>query len=273
MNVKRPENVTPATAQTALTPEQQRIGTNLSFAVSEAYKLLRANIMFSLPNDGDRCRVLGVTSSLPSEGKSTTSLNLACSIAETGKRVLVVEGDMRLPTIFKRLGVPKSPGLSNLLAGLCSGNEIIYHSGLVDGLDAMTGGDIPPNPSELLGSDRMSKVVEALSKGYDYIIFDMPPISSVSDALVISNLLDGMVVVVRRDYCDQQTLAETVRQLEFHNVKILGFVFTYSEVLKKKYKKYKKDRYGYEYGYGYGSSSQNRYEKAAKSAKSSANEK
>ncbi|MCD7847013.1 MAG: CpsD/CapB family tyrosine-protein kinase [Oscillospiraceae bacterium] len=264
MNVKRPENITP------VTPEQQRIGTNLSFAVSEAYKLLRANIMFSLPNDGDRCRVLGVTSSLPSEGKSTTSLNLACSIAETGKRVLVIEGDMRLPTMSKRLDVPKSPGLSNLLAGLCSGNEIIHHSGLVDGLDVMAGGDIPPNPSELLGSTRMAKVVEALAKGYDYIIFDLPPISSVSDALVISNLLDGMVVVVRRDYCDQQTLAETVRQLEFHNVKVLGFVFTYSEVLKKKYKKYKKGKgygYGYKYGYGYEYGYGHSYEAAADASK------
>lgn len=252
MNVKRPENIS---SSTAVSPDQQRIGTNLSFAVSEAYKLLRANIMFSLPNDGDKCRILAVTSSLPSEGKSTTSVNVACSIAETGKRVLLVEGDMRLPTMAKRLNVPKTPGLSNLLAGLCSGNEIIHRSGLIDGLDVVTAGDIPPNPSELLGSERMAKVVEALSKGYDYIIFDMPPISSVSDALVVSNLIDGMVVVVRRDYCDQQTLAETVRQLEFHNVKVLGFVFTYSQVLKKKYKKYKKGyghNYGYEYGYGYG---------------------
>ncbi len=248
MNVKRPENIQ---STAAVSPDQQRIGTNLSFAVSEAYKLLRANIMFSLPNDGDRCRILGITSSLPSEGKSTTSLNLACTIAETGKRVLVIEGDMRLPTMAKRLDIPKTPGLSNLLAGLCSGNEIIHHSGLVDGLDVVTAGDIPPNPSELLGSERMEKVVAALSKGYDYIIFDMPPISSVSDALVISNLLDGMVLVVRRDYCDQQTLAETVRQLEFHNVKLLGFVFTHSQILKKKYKKYKSGSgYGYEYGYG-----------------------
>lgn len=268
MNVKRPEEVTP------VNPDQQRIGTNLSFAVSEAYKLLRANIMFSLPNDGDKCRVLGVTSSLPSEGKSTTSLNLACSIAETGKRVLVIEGDMRLPTMSKRLDVPKAPGLSNLLAGLCSGNEIIHHSGLVDGLDVMAGGDIPPNPSELLGSERMAKVVEALSKGYDYIIFGLPPISSVSDALVISNLLDGMVVVVRRDYCDQQSLTETVRQLEFHNVKVLGFVFTYSEVLKKKYKKYKKGKgygygkgYSYDYAYGYEHSYEKSADKVSKKSK------
>lgn len=235
--------------------DQQRIGPALSFAALEAYKLLRANIMFSLPDEGGKtCRVIGVTSALPSEGKSTTAINLAYAIAEAGKRVLIIEGDMRLPTMSKRLDIPKSPGLSNLLAGLCGGNEIINHSVLTGTLDAVTSGDIPPNPSELLGSQRMAKVIEALSKGYDYIVFDLPPISSVSDALVISPLLDGMIVVVRRDYCDQQTLAETMRQLEFHNAKILGFVFTHSEVLKKKYKKYRKGGYKYSesgyYSYG-----------------------
>lgn len=229
--------------------ENSPIGANLSFAAAEAYKLLRANLMFSLAGNHPKCRVVGVTSSIPSEGKSTTAINLAYSIAETGKRVLLIDGDMRLPTLAKRLNITRAPGLSNLLAGLCSGSDVLRASGLHDNLHVITAGDIPPNPSELLGSELMEKVVESLAKNYDYIIFDLPPVTSVSDGLVIAKLLDGLILVVRRNYCDQQSLAETMRQIEFRNAKILGFVLTRSEITHKHYKKYKK---GYSYGYGYG---------------------
>ncbi len=243
------------TASYASIAEQRKmLGTNLNFAASEAYKLLRANLLFSLPDNDDKCKIFGITSSMPSERKSTTAVNLALSIAETGKRVLLIEGDMRLPVMSKRLETRRAPGLSNLLAGLCTDKEAVCESGLSNNLFVIVGGDIPPNPSELLGSDRMAKLVEALAPGFDYIIFDLPPLTSVSDGLVLSKLLDGMIVVVRRDYCDQQSLAETVRQLEFQKIKILGFVLTRSETGKKVYKKYKKSgyNYGYNYGYGYG---------------------
>lgn len=238
----------------SIAEQRKMLGTNLNFAVSEAYKLLRANLLFSLPDNDDKCKIFGITSSMPSEGKSTTAVNLALSIAETGKRVLLIEGDMRLPVMSKRLETRRAPGLSNLLAGLCTDKEAVCESGLSNNLFVIVGGDIPPNPSELLGSDRMAKLVEALAPGFDYIIFDLPPLTSVSDGLVLSKLLDGMIVVVRRDYCDQQSLAETVRQLEFQEIKILGFVLTRSETGKKVYKKYKKSgyNYGYNYGYGYG---------------------
>ncbi len=238
----------------SIAEQRKMLGTNLNFAASEAYKLLRANLLFSLPDNDDKCKIFGITSSMPSEGKSTTAVNLALSIAETGKRVLLIEGDMRLPVMSKRLETRRAPGLSNLLAGLCTDKEAVCESGLSNNLFVIVGGDIPPNPSELLGSDRMAKLVEALAPGFDYIIFDLPPLTSVSDGLVLSKLLDGMIVVVRRDYCDQQSLAETVRQLEFQKIKILGFVLTRSETGKKVYKKYKKSgyNYGYNYGYGYG---------------------
>lgn len=238
----------------SIAEQRKMLGTNLNFAASEAYKLLRVNLLFSLPDNDDKCKIFGITSSMPSEGKSTTAVNLALSIAETGKRVLLIEGDMRLPVMSKRLETRRAPGLSNLLAGLCTDKEAVCESGLSNNLFVIVGGDIPPNPSELLGSDRMAKLVEALAPGFDYIIFDLPPLTSVSDGLVLSKLLDGMIVVVRRDYCDQQSLAETVRQLEFQKIKILGFVLTRSETGKKVYKKYKKSgyNYGYNYGYGYG---------------------
>lgn len=225
------------------------IGNQVSFAVSEAYKLLRTNLMFSLP-DEQRCRVIGITSALRGEGKSTTSINLAYTLAETGKKVLLMELDLRLPTIAKRLKALPKPGLSNLLVGLNSGQDVIQRSGLKPNLYVVTAGDIPPNPSELLGSKQFEVTVEAFSKVFDYIIFDLPPVNAVSDALVVSKLIDGMVMVVRRDYNDQRELAEAMRQLEFADTKVLGFVMTQGESAEKRYGK-NSYKYGDKYGYGY----------------------
>lgn len=224
--------------------ESTVIGSQMSFAVSEAYKLLRTNLMFSLPSE-QKCRIIGITSALRGEGKSTTSINLAYTMAETGKKVLLMELDLRLPTIAKRLKVASKPGLSNLLVGLCTGQDVIQRSSLKSNLYVVTAGDIPPNPSELLGSKQFEVTVDAFSKVFDYIIFDLPPVNAVSDALVVSKLTDGMVVVVRRDYNDQRELAEAMRQLSFSDTKLLGFVMTQGETQEKKYGK----KYGYEYGY------------------------
>lgn len=246
------------------------IGPDLSFAAAEAYKLLRANLLFSLPANENKCRVVGTTSSIPSEGKTTTGINLAYSIAETGKKVLLIDADMRLPTLAKRLNLAPAPGLSNLLAGMSTGNDVLRASGLHENLHVICAGDIPPNPSELLGCELMEKVIASLSRNYDYILFDLPPVTTVSDGLVLSKLLDGMVVVVRRGYCDRQSLAEAMRQIQFHNVKVLGFVMTRSQIAHKsyrKYKKYGKDGYGYGYGYGYGDKPSNAKDGSDKGSK------
>ena len=221
------------------------IGDNLSFAASEAYKLLRANLDFSLP-DSAGCKVIGITSALRGEGKSTTSINIAYTEALTGKKVLLLEADLRLPTIAKRLAVHSVPGISNLLAGQCKGGDILQPSGLIKNLWVVTAGDVPPNPSELLDSKQMGDVLKALSESFDVIFVDLPPITAVSDALVISKLVSGMVVVVRQDYCDRASLAEVVRQLRFAEAKVLGFVMTGSDVMLKSYKSnYRYKRYGY----------------------------
>jgi capsular exopolysaccharide synthesis family protein len=226
----------------------------LNFAASEAYKLLRTNLIFSASFDTE-CRIIGVTSALRGEGKSTTSLNLAYSLAEGGNKTLFIEADMRIPVVAEVLQIPKEPGLSHLLAGLNDLKEAVKFSGLVDNLAVITAGEIPPNPSEMLSSKRMEQVVEVLSKSFDYIIVDLPPVTAVSDALAVSRLLSGMLVVVRRDYCDQHALAETIRQMELMDVKVLGFVFNGGNSLKSKYKRYSykyKKSYKYAYGYGYG---------------------
>lgn len=222
-----------------LTPEETRktLGSNLNFAAAEAYKLLRTNLDFSLPGE-KKCKVIGVTSALRGEGKSTTAVNIAYTMAQSGGKVLLVEADLRLPTLAKRVRVKSKPGLSNLLVGQCSGNDTLQRSELIQNLWVITAGDIPPNPAELLGSANMAATVKALADVFDVIILDLPPVTAVSDALIISKLVDGMLIVVRQDYCDRGSADEVVRQLRFLDAKILGFVMTGADTQKKNYKRY-----------------------------------
>ena len=206
------------------------IGSNMNFATSEAFKLLRTNLMFSFSGK-EGCSVIGTTSTFRGEGKSTVTVNLAYTLAQTRSKVLLIDGDMRLPTMADKLGLKPSPGLSNLLAGMNSASEAIqeYKVQVLDGkdvtLDVFTAGDIPPNPSELLGSKRMEELVGYLKAHYDYIFLDLPPVTAVTDPLVASKLVDGMIVVVRNNHVVRSALADTIRQLDLVEARILGFVF------------------------------------------------
>lgn len=235
----------------ALEEEKGILGKNLSFAAAEAYKLLRANILFALP-DEQKCRIIGITSSCSGEGKSTAALNLAYMLAETEYQVLLVEADMRLPTAARRLELKNGPGLSNLLAGLCGSQDAVQDSGIQEKLKVIVSGDIPPNPSELLGTDRMRRTLEELSEAFDFILLDLPPVTAVSDALVVSKLTNGMIMVVRQSYVKRSSLADTMRQLQYADAKVLGFVMTHSEAAGKGGRYRSRRRYGYGYGYGYG---------------------
>ena len=183
--------------------EQQRrtLHKNLNFTASEAYKLLRTNIMFALPSEGSRCRIIGVTSSIRGEGKSTTSINLSYTLAEMGKRVLLIDGDMRLPSVASKMEMPGTPGLSNILVSP-SGDlgMFVKPSGVNENWRIITAGDLPPNPSELLASKQMQVVLRVLSTKFDFIIVDLPPVNIVSDALVLSPVLDGIIVIVKTAY-------------------------------------------------------------------------
>lgn len=222
-----------------LTPEEARktLGSNLSFAAAEAYKLLRTNLDFSLPGE-NKCKVIGVTSALRGEGKSTTAVNIAYTMAQNGGNVLLIEADLRLPTLAKRVHAASRPGLSNLLIGQCNGNDALQRSGLINNLWVITAGDIPPNPAELLGTDNMAETVKTLQDVFDVIIIDLPPVTAVSDALIISKLVDGMLLVVRQDYSDFRSVDEMVRQFHFVEGKILGFVVTGADTQRKYYKRY-----------------------------------
>lgn len=217
-----------------------KVGANLDYASREAYNLLRTNISFAFP-DEEGGKVVGVCSSCPQEGKSMTSINLAYSLAEAGYKVLLIDGDMRRPSIYSTVGVKMEPGLSDMLSGK-SGVEV-YRRVLHDNMSLLTSGHIPPNPSELISSNKMMTLLEGFKAEYDYIIVDLPPVLSVSDPVAVSKYLGGMIIVVRHGKTRRRDIVETIRQLEYAGVKILGFV--YNRVGTKVAKKASKRR-----GYG-----------------------
>ncbi|MBD5148904.1 MAG: CpsD/CapB family tyrosine-protein kinase [Oscillibacter sp.] len=218
----------------ALRNEEQHVfGKDLSAAAAEAYKLLRTNILFALP-DEQKCRVVGVTSASGGEGKSTTALNLAYMLAEAGERVLLIEGDMRLPSISRQLKLKAAPGLSNVLAGRSEAREVLQESGLHSRLQVVSSGDVSPNPSDLLSTKAARVLIENLSEDYDFIVLDLPPVTGVADALAASRLTDGMIIVVRQNYTNRRDVADAMRQFSYVNAKVLGFVMTRTDTDKGK---------------------------------------
>ncbi len=218
------------------------IGKKRSFAMAEAHKRLRTNVMFSFADDSE-CHVIGVTSTMAHEGKSTTSINLAYDLMKAGKKAILVDADMRLSRIARLCGIEHSPGLSNMLVGKNFGQNLVQYSKELDGLAVISCGDIPPNPTELLSSKRFEVILGVLRKAYEYIIIDLPPVAEVSDALITSKLSDGMIVVVRREYVDKRLLDDTIRQLQMGGARILGMVVTCAQY-NTKYGKYKYKKSG-----------------------------
>lgn len=220
---------------------QKTLHKNLEFTATEQYKLIRANLDFTLTED-EKCPVIGVTSSMRGEGKSTTAVNLSYVFAEKGYRVLLIDGDLRIPSIAKKIGIESAPGLTDLLKG--KGTQISeFKSCLLNNWYILPSGDIPPNPSELLGSSRMASALNKLKEAFDYIIIDLPPVNLVSDAVSISSLISGMIVVIREDYTEKKELERCFRQLELSNVNILGCVMNESKNGNGSYGKYRKNKY------------------------------
>ncbi len=222
------------------------------FYVLEAYKTLRTNIRFF--SSGDGCKKFCITSGLAGEGKSITALNLAISFAETGQRVVLIDADLRRPSMARLLIEKAAPGLSNILAGLCTADEAVRKTAYPN-LDIIFSGEVPPNPSELLSDNRMEKLIDMLSQRYDYILVDTPPVGIVSDACVVANYLDGVLFLVRQNESEKGVTAQCVKQLEFSGAKLMGFVLNGSDQVGGK--RYKEKYYGhgrsYRYGYRYNS--------------------
>ena len=198
-----------------------------SSPISEQYRTIRTNIQYAMV-DRD-LKTLVITSSGPSEGKSTTSANLAVVFANSGKRVLLVDADMRKPTVAKTFSLDNIRGLSTLLGSRETVlHQVVQPSG-VDNLSLMTSGPKPPNPSELLDSRRMEELLYELKRQYDLIIFDMPPVVAVTDAQIVSSKADGTIIVVRENVSKRDSLLKAKNLLEMVDASILGVVYNGSK--------------------------------------------
>jgi capsular exopolysaccharide synthesis family protein len=237
------------------------VGSEINFAASEAYKLLRTKLQFSFAGEND-CRIIGLSSALSGEGKSLSSVNLAYTLSQLDKRVLLIDCDMRRPSLSAKLPIQKAPGLSNYLTRQCSLSDLLQVCKMKENENAfhvITAGQSAPNPVELLSSERMSKALDTMRRTYDYVILDLPPVGEVSDALAIAKQTDGILLVVRQNYCDRVVLTDTVKQFDFINAKTLGVVFNaiHENGGKGYYNKKYYRRYYHRYGKSYGKSYEN----------------
>lgn len=191
-----------------------------SFA--ESMRVFRTSIQLS--STSRESRVIAVTSCQPGEGKSTLSMNLAAALAQGGKRVVLVDTDMRRPSVYWRLGLSDKKGLSEFLTGLEPLDEVIQTHKTLSTLDVIPSGICPPLPADLLASDQMKKFVEVLRERYEYVIFDSPPALSVTDPLIVASLADGLVLVIRQGYCTRAMLSRVGEVFRDVGVKVYGFV-------------------------------------------------
>lgn len=196
--------------------------TALNFQIKEAYKTARTNLVFSVIKDG--CKKIVITSSYNAEGKTTTAVNLAIALAQqVDVKVLLIDCDLRKPKVDRFFSLSAAPGLTNVLGRIVKLSEVI-HTTKVENLDVLCSGVIPPNPSELLASEAMKKLVSGLEAQYDYIIFDTPPINVVVDALPLITDSDGVVLVVREGKSTYPDLKKTMAALKRIDAKVLGMI-------------------------------------------------
>jgi polysaccharide biosynthesis transport protein len=208
-------------------------------APSEAVRRLRTNLQFI--DAANRPKSIVISSSIPGEGKSTMAINLAVSLADTGARVILVDADLRRPSIADYAGIEGSVGLTTVLIGRADVEDVVQPMGTTT-LDLLPAGQIPPNPSELLGSPAMAGLLDRLTTSYDTVLLDSPPLLPVTDAAVLSKLSGGAVVIVGADRIHRPQLQETLGSLQTAGVHVLGIVLN-------KIDRREASTYSYESGY------------------------
>ncbi|MCM3749157.1 CpsD/CapB family tyrosine-protein kinase [Paenibacillus pasadenensis] len=205
--------------------------------ISEAYRTLRTNIQFS--SFDEAIQVIMVASANPGEGKSTTASNLAVTYAQEGKKVLLIDADLRKPSVFKVFNVSNRVGLSTVVSGQCRTEDAIQDTD-VDNLFVLPSGPVPPNPSELLASQSMKAALEDFKASYDIVIFDTPPVLAVTDSLIVSAMCQGVLLVVHAGKVKSELVRKAKTNLEHVNARILGVVLNNT-------KSSKGDKYNYYY--------------------------
>lgn len=226
---------------------------DLDFKTKEAYKALRTNVQFC----GENVKVVSLTSCVPNEGKSMVAFNLAVSMAESGKKVLFVDADLRKSVLIGRYKINKAiKGLTQYLSGVEELDQVKYTTN-VPCLDMILSGPVPPNPAELLDSEKFTELVERARNEYDYVIIDTPPIGQVIDPAIVAQKTDGVIFLVSQSNISYRYAQKQIEQLKKSGCRILGAVLNkvdpegkssyYGGYYGKYYRKYSKERYGYGY--------------------------
>lgn len=206
---------------------------------AEAYRTLRTNIQFS--SFDKRIKTIVVTSSQPGDGKSTIASNLAITTAQSGKRVILIDCDLRKPVIHERLDLSNQEGLTSLLAGEKKLEECVKTIGLPN-FYVITSGPIPPNPAELLGSNKMKSIFEEIKQNFDMIFIDTPPVLVVTDAQVLAALCDGVVFVASYGETDKKGIVRAKELIDKVGAKILGVIINKMSNEANKYNSYYEDK-------------------------------
>lgn len=200
--------------------------------IAEAYRTLRTNIQFSAVDE--EIKTILVTSSGPSEGKTTVASNLAISMAENGQRTLMIDCDQRKPRVHRVFELSNKAGISDILAGRVKFEDAVWTTD-INNLQVLTAGTRPPNPSELLASAKMKAFVKALKDRYDSVIIDMPPVIAVTDAQIVSKYVDGCILVAAANQAEKEAVAKSADLLRKVNAKVLGVVLNKMETKNSKY--------------------------------------
>lgn len=217
------------------------------FVVKEAYSSIRTNLLFS--QQGDECPIFVITSPTANNGKSINSVNMAVSFAQMGKKTLLIDSDMRNPTLHRLFSIPVKNGLSEILAGLT--DSITVSKTEIENLSLLTAGKIPPNPSELLASERTDKLLAFVKQHYDCVFIDTPPVNLVTDPTAFATKSTGYIMVIKSGVTDTQSTKRAVDALQSLGANIVGFVLNDAmETNGMKYYSYGKYR-GYKSKYGY----------------------
>lgn len=230
-------------------PKSNVLNSDSKFAIVEGYKIARTNLVFSLTAQKNNC--VAITSWSKGEGKSTATVNLSISFAKMGKRVLLIDTDLRRPNLHNLLKLKNETGVTDIIASINSFDEVV-HRDVISCLDVLTSGAIPPNPSELLGSSVFQELVAWAKQEYDYVIMDTPPLGVVADTLLLKDLVGGYVLVVRERITTHGDIERALQNISLADSKVLGFLKVGCEMRSRGYgyKKYRY-RYGYRYRYRY----------------------
>jgi capsular exopolysaccharide synthesis family protein len=207
----------------------------IHFAVSESYKTIRTNLQFLLSVHSG-CKIIAISSPKAGEGKTTNAINIAIAFSQLGKKVLLIDADLRRPCVSRRLKIENTSGLSGMLAGFSSAEEAIVS--VSETLDVLPSGAVPPNPSELLASPAYERLIDSLKLVYDYIIVDTPPVGLVSDALSVASKSHGILMVVKEKHSLHSDFEKALDSLNLAGVKLLGAVLN-SAVTEENYSDYK----------------------------------